>query len=436
MQDGVIRAARTVAVLSAAYASSVYVSAEWQAAWSADPTGAQRRLLVARVANCALPGVLGQVVSFDLFDMAPERARDDLLRYAGLAVSGKRAKPADPPPFPPGRPGWSDPGSPPGAGFDDSSAAPAGGGLLAGSPRSPQGMVMPFPEGGGRLTPIASGPRGAGNKIDFRDGAYHGPVRWWKRRTTALVAAMLLLVATGGGYAVHLAAAGGSPSEIPVPLVMNPGNAKLPSDTQIQAAPECSGVQYHAGTKDQFLEDFQDSQRTGAGLSGAEVGGEEIDITNQTSSSESVLLMGMRVLVLQRKPAPTTGIVVSTGGCGSGIRVRPFSYDLDKTNSPIIAKAFRGGPSAVTFPFKVSPNDPEVFRLAVRDTTCDCRIAVEIDWVVAGKAGKTLLNNGGAGFWIVAAPTVPAYKIGDGCGSPNSVCQLIPARYQEVVRSP
>jgi len=121
MQDGVIRASRTVAVLSTAYAGSVYGSAEWQAAWSADPTGAQRKLLVARVENCARSGVLGQVVSFDLFGMAQEQAREDLLRYAGLAVSGKRAKPQSPPSFPSGR--AAAPGS--GSGSAASSGAPA-----------------------------------------------------------------------------------------------------------------------------------------------------------------------------------------------------------------------------------------------------------------------------------------------------------------------
>ena len=111
MQEGVTCAARTVAVLSAAYAGSVFGSAEWQAAWAADPTGAQRKLLVVRVEDCARPGVLGQVVSLDLFGISPERAREDLVRSAGLAVSGGRAKPDSAPPFPSGRRAGSGRGS-------------------------------------------------------------------------------------------------------------------------------------------------------------------------------------------------------------------------------------------------------------------------------------------------------------------------------------
>ncbi|SNQ51913.1 TIR protein (fragment) [Frankia canadensis] len=100
MQDGVRGAERTVAVLSDAYLTSVYGAAEWQAAWAGDPAGATRTLLVARVADCDRPGLLGQVVSFDLFGMPEADARAQLLRAARLAVSGGRAKPTAPPPFP------------------------------------------------------------------------------------------------------------------------------------------------------------------------------------------------------------------------------------------------------------------------------------------------------------------------------------------------
>lgn len=100
MNEGVTRAARTIAVLSHACTHSVYGAAEWQAAWSADPTGATRTLLVTRVEDCPRPGLLGQVVSLDLYGIPQTTARTDLLRTAELAVSGGRAKPATAPPFP------------------------------------------------------------------------------------------------------------------------------------------------------------------------------------------------------------------------------------------------------------------------------------------------------------------------------------------------
>ncbi|SNQ51836.1 TIR domain-containing protein [Frankia canadensis] len=100
MDAGVARAARTIAVLSAAYSRSVYGAAEWRAAWASDPRGVLRKLLVARIEDCDRPGLLGQVVSIDLYGIAQGDARADLLRAAGLAVTGERAKPATAPPFP------------------------------------------------------------------------------------------------------------------------------------------------------------------------------------------------------------------------------------------------------------------------------------------------------------------------------------------------
>jgi hypothetical protein len=60
------RAARTVAVLSAAYPAPQFAAPEWQAALVADPLGKERKLLVVRVEDCPRPGLLGQVVSIDL----------------------------------------------------------------------------------------------------------------------------------------------------------------------------------------------------------------------------------------------------------------------------------------------------------------------------------------------------------------------------------
>ncbi len=109
MHNGIRRAARTIAVLSEAYTRSVYGQAEWQAAWTADPDGARRKLLVFRVENCPRPGLLGQVVSIDLFGLPAPDARAILRSAARLAVTGDRAKPTTAPPFPPGGTARRDP---------------------------------------------------------------------------------------------------------------------------------------------------------------------------------------------------------------------------------------------------------------------------------------------------------------------------------------
>ncbi|MEA2429503.1 MAG: hypothetical protein QOF37_3131 [Thermoleophilaceae bacterium] len=100
MHVGVTRAERTLAVLSDAYLTSVFGGAEWQAAWAADPTGAQRKLLTVRVSECPRPGLLAGVVGTDLFAVAEATARHRLRRLVHGAVTG-RAKPTSAPPFPP-----------------------------------------------------------------------------------------------------------------------------------------------------------------------------------------------------------------------------------------------------------------------------------------------------------------------------------------------
>ncbi|TQM83851.1 tetratricopeptide (TPR) repeat protein [Saccharothrix saharensis] len=99
MHEGVRGASRTIAVLSGSYTSSVYGAAEWQVAWRDDPLGKQHKLLVLRVEDCERPGLLGSVVSVDLFGVPEADARERLHRAVRGAVDG-RLKPSRPPGFP------------------------------------------------------------------------------------------------------------------------------------------------------------------------------------------------------------------------------------------------------------------------------------------------------------------------------------------------
>ncbi len=103
MQEGVQRAARTIALLSPEYLSSMYGSVEWQAAWRDDPLGEQRKLIPLRVVECERPGLLGSIVSVDLFGLTEARTRATLRQVIDQVVEG-RGKPARKPSFPgPGR---------------------------------------------------------------------------------------------------------------------------------------------------------------------------------------------------------------------------------------------------------------------------------------------------------------------------------------------
>ncbi len=99
MDQGVARAARTVAVLSPDYLCSVYGGAEWQGAWAADPQGQQRKLITVRVRGERPAGLLTGVVSVDLVGLSEAAARRRLREEITAAVRG-RAKPDSAPPFP------------------------------------------------------------------------------------------------------------------------------------------------------------------------------------------------------------------------------------------------------------------------------------------------------------------------------------------------
>ncbi|MBV1849971.1 FxSxx-COOH system tetratricopeptide repeat protein [Catellatospora tritici] len=101
MDRGVRLAARTVVVLSPDYLLSVYGRAEWQAAWAADPLGERSKLLPVRVASCDRPGLLGLVVSVDLFDLSEVAARRVLRDAVDGGMQG-RVKPSNAPGFPGG----------------------------------------------------------------------------------------------------------------------------------------------------------------------------------------------------------------------------------------------------------------------------------------------------------------------------------------------
>lgn len=95
----------TIAVLSRAYLESSFAEQEWQAAWSEDPTGGERKLLIFRIEDCPRPGLLGQVVSEDLFGVDKELARSRLF----AVVQKDRRKPALPPDFPGDEPPATEP---------------------------------------------------------------------------------------------------------------------------------------------------------------------------------------------------------------------------------------------------------------------------------------------------------------------------------------
>ncbi|MBO0657285.1 hypothetical protein J1792_32600 [Streptomyces triculaminicus] len=140
-----------------------------------------------------------------------------------------------------------------------------------------------------------------------------------------------------------------------------------------------------------------------------------VDMTVQGRTEESVLLTGMEVTVLRSAPPPTRGVVINTAfGCGAAQPQRSFTADFARRPVKVTADAGQDNDGKaippVRFPFKVSLTDPEDFLVKAKNVTGDCAFAIVLHWVADGKAGTTTLNNGGKGFRLIKASSLPAYR--------------------------
>jgi hypothetical protein len=99
MHQGLLRCRRVVAIVSASYLTSAFVTAEWAAAYADDPEGKRRKLLPIRVDDIEVAGLLKAIVYVDLVGRDEEAARNAILTAAKV----DRRKPENSPAFPNGR---------------------------------------------------------------------------------------------------------------------------------------------------------------------------------------------------------------------------------------------------------------------------------------------------------------------------------------------
>lgn len=96
MHHALLRCQRLIAVISANYLTSAFVTAEWTSAYADDPDGKRHRLLPIRVEEVEIGGLLKAVVHVDLVGKDEEAARQAILEAAEL----HRRKPTNAPSFP------------------------------------------------------------------------------------------------------------------------------------------------------------------------------------------------------------------------------------------------------------------------------------------------------------------------------------------------
>jgi tetratricopeptide (TPR) repeat protein len=97
MDEGLKEAERVVAVLSPDFINSGFTAPEWAAAFAADPTGKDRKLVPVRVREADLSGLLGQRVYIDFVGVHDETETRKLLLEG---VQSGRVKPKVKPAFP------------------------------------------------------------------------------------------------------------------------------------------------------------------------------------------------------------------------------------------------------------------------------------------------------------------------------------------------
>ncbi|MFI5796565.1 helix-turn-helix domain-containing protein [Streptomyces sp. NPDC051677] len=144
-----------------------------------------------------------------------------------------------------------------------------------------------------------------------------------------------------------------------------------------------------------------------------------VEISVQGRDSTAVVLTALRVRVVGRaSPAPGT-VYAMDQGCGGSLSKRYFAVDLDK-DRPVahsVAGNDAGTPiPAVSLPYRVSSEDPEVLLVTARTETCDCNWYLELDWSSQGRTGTVRVDDHGRPFRTSGIKGLPRYWYGWGNG--------------------
>lgn len=111
-------------------------------------------------------------------------------------------------------------------------------------------------------------------------------------------------------------------------------------------------------------------------------------ITVEARTTRAVVLRGLRPVVVSRRPPRRACVEVRMGGF---VTPRPFTADFD-SDRPRLTALRRD------FPFKVSADDPEQFHFTPHVSTSEVGWRLELDWLVAGVRGTTVIDDDGEPF--------------------------------------
>lgn len=127
--------------------------------------------------------------------------------------------------------------------------------------------------------------------------------------------------------------------------------------------------------------------------------GHIVRILVEAVDSRTTVLDQLRAIVVSRaeargKLSPHLGIV----------EPRPFDVLLDEDPPVVRPRTLPDGTPGPSFPFKVGPDDPEIFELVATTADADVRWLLELDWTCAGRHGTTRIDLAGMPLRTVARP--------------------------------
>jgi hypothetical protein len=127
----------------------------------------------------------------------------------------------------------------------------------------------------------------------------------------------------------------------------------------------------------------------------------------------AVIISGLTFEVYERRP-PRIGSVVNAvpSGCGNGATYRYGAVDLDKKAPYYVSPPgpLPEGYKPLRFPYTVTADSPEVFRIDIYTRNCWCSWAAKLHWIDGAEEGEVVVDNRGQPFEMTPTRGLPAYE--------------------------
>lgn len=237
--------------------------------------------------------------------------------------------------------------------------------------------------------------------------------RWYKKTTAWVVAAVAAGLAASIAGGVTQLLGGGSQRFIeqiegPVDVVAR----RLAACPFSYVIPLTSPEEIVAPPSSEFDSVVRD--KWAADLGGVDGGNTLVEFVVTGKSGRAVILQDLKVEVVSRN-TPLQGTEVHAV-CGDALQARYITVNLDKKPPEVEGSAdyrFLSDPTIpekpISFPYKISESDPEVFYVIALTDQCDCTWRIKLLWVAGGESGEIVIDNNGQPFRTTSVVNAPSY---------------------------